>query len=197
MPARGLLRDEGTALWAVALSSIWANLGFTFIVVTAGLQSIPADMYESAYVDGASAWMRFTNVTVPMLGPTLLFVGVVLTSRAFQSYGEFDLLTGGGPAGSTTSLTYLVYGNNSIIRNNSGLQAAVAVLLFLVLAVQGLVARLDPEEAEIWYDGSNLLSAVKLLIGVDPKKDYADNVARVHSHQLSGHAVTADSGTAT
>ena len=135
----GLLRDEGTALWAVALSSIWANLGFTFIVVTAGLQSIPADMYESAYVDGASGWMRFTNVTVPMLGPTLLFAAVVLTSRAFQSYGEFDLLTGGGPNGSTTSLTYLIYGNNSIIKSNSGLQAAVAVLLFVVLLVLSLL----------------------------------------------------------
>ncbi len=135
----GLLRDEGTALWAVALSSIWANLGFTFIVVTAGLQSIPADMYESAYVDGASGWMRFTNVTVPMLGPTLLFAAVVLTSRAFQSYGEFDLLTGGGPNGSTTSLTYLIYGNNSVINANSGLQAAVAVLLFVVLLALSLL----------------------------------------------------------
>ncbi|MCB0999655.1 MAG: sugar ABC transporter permease [Acidimicrobiales bacterium] len=129
----GLLRDEDTALWAVAVSSVWANLGFTFIVVTAGLQSIPAELYESAYVDGASGWTRFTNVTVPMLGPTLLFVGVVLTSRAFQSYGEFDLLTGGGPNGSTTSLTYLVYGTNSVIKSNDGLQAAVAVLLFVVL----------------------------------------------------------------
>lgn len=129
----GLLRDEDTALWAVAVSSVWANLGFTFIVVTAGLQSIPAELYESAWVDGAGGWTRFTNVTVPMLGPTLLFAGVVLTSRAFQSYGEFDLLTGGGPNGSTTSLTYLVYGNNSVIKNNSGLQAAVAVLLFVVL----------------------------------------------------------------
>lgn len=135
----GLLNDEGTALWAVAVSSIWGNLGFTFIVVTAGLQSIPAELYESAYVDGAGSWRRFCNVTVPMLAPTLLFAGVVLTSRAFQSYGEFDLLTGGGPQGSTTSLTYLVYGNNSIIRNNTGLQAAVAVLLFVVLLVLSLV----------------------------------------------------------
>ncbi len=135
----GLLRSEDTALWAVAVSSIWANLGFTFIVVTAGLQSIPADLYESAYVDGAGSWTRFTNVTIPMLGPTLLFAAVVLTSRAFQSYGEFDLLTGGGPDGATTSLTYLVYGNNSIIKNNSGLQAAVAVLLFVVLLVLSLL----------------------------------------------------------
>jgi sn-glycerol 3-phosphate transport system permease protein len=135
----GLLNDEDTALWSVAVSSVWANLGFTFIVVTAGLQGIPADLYESAYVDGASGWTRFTNVTVPMLAPTLLFAAVVLTSRAFQSYGEFDLLTGGGPAGSTTSLTYLIYGTNSVITANRGLQAAVAVLLFVVLLVVSLL----------------------------------------------------------
>lgn len=146
----GLLRSEDTALWAVAVSSIWANLGFTFIVVTAGLQSIPADLYESAYVDGAGSWTRFTNVTIPMLGPTLLFAAVVLTSRAFQSYGEFDLLTGGGPDGATTSLTYLVYGNNSIIKNNSGLQAAVAVLLFVVLLVLSLL-QINGVEKRVHY----------------------------------------------
>jgi sn-glycerol 3-phosphate transport system permease protein len=131
----GLLRDSGTALGSVAISSVWANLGFTFIVVTAGLQSIPKDLYESAFVDGASGWMRFTNVTLPMLAPTLLFASVVLTTRAFQAYGEVDLLTQGGPKpqNSTTTLTYLIYGNESIIRNNDGLQAAAAVLLFVVL----------------------------------------------------------------
>lgn len=131
----GLLNDPDTALWAVALSSVWANLGFTFIVVTAALQSVPAELYESAYVDGAGGWRRFTNVTVPMLGPTLLFVMVVLTSRAFQAYGEFDLLTGGGPQNKTTTVTYLIYGTNSIVRGDDGLKAAVAVLLFLLLLV--------------------------------------------------------------
>lgn len=135
----GLLRNESTALWAVAVSSIWANLGFTFIVATAGLQSIPAELYESAYVDGAGGWTRFSNVTVPMLGPTLLFASVVLAGRAFQSYGEFDLLTGGGPNGSTTSLTYLIYGKNSTIKSDLGLQSSVAVLLFVVLLVLSLV----------------------------------------------------------
>lgn len=131
----GLLNDPGTALTSVAVSSIWANLGFTFIVVTAGLQSIPRELHESAYVDGASPWRRFTEVTVPMLSPTLVFVAVVLTSRAFQAYGEIDLLTNGGPSpqDSTTTLTYLVYGSSSIARNDAGLQSSVAVLLFVVL----------------------------------------------------------------
>jgi sn-glycerol 3-phosphate transport system permease protein len=137
----GLLRDPGTALTATAISSVWANLGFTFILVTAGLQGIPKDLNESAFVDGAGGWMRFTNVTLPLLGPTLLFSTVVLTSRAFQAYGEIDLLTQGGPRpqDSTTTLTYLVYGQESIIRNNDGLQAASAVLLFGVLLILSLM----------------------------------------------------------
>jgi ABC-type sugar transport system permease subunit len=131
----GWLRDPGTALWAVSLSNVWANLGFTFILVTAGLQGIPRDLHEAAAIDGAGKIRRFWSVTVPMLGPTLLFVLIVLTTRAFQSYGEIDLLTQGGPRpyDSTTTLTYFIYGSQSIIRNNIGLQATAAVLLFVIL----------------------------------------------------------------
>lgn len=131
----GWLQDPGTALVAVALSSVWAGLGFTFILVTAGLQGIPRDYYEAAAVDGAGGLRRFWSITVPLLGPTLLFVMIVLTTRAFQTYGEVDLLTDGGPQpqDSTTTLTYFVYGQNSPIRNDAGLQAGAAVLLFLVL----------------------------------------------------------------
>jgi sn-glycerol 3-phosphate transport system permease protein len=137
----GLLRDPSTALWSVALSSVWANLGFTFILVTAGLQSIPDELHEAAAIDGASGTRRFWSITLPMLGPTLLFVVIVLTTRAFQAYGEIDLLTEGGPrpGNPTTTLTYLTYGGNSIIASNAGLQAASAVLLFLVLLVLSML----------------------------------------------------------
>ncbi len=137
----GLLRDPGTALPAVALSSVWASLGFTFIVMTAGLQSVPKDLYESAYVDGAGSFRRFTNVTLPMLSPSILFVTVVLTTRALQTYGEVALLTGGGPEPekSTTTIPYLIYGKNSLISGNLGLKSAAAVLLFLISLVFAIV----------------------------------------------------------
>ncbi|MEI7547151.1 MAG: sugar ABC transporter permease [Actinomycetota bacterium] len=133
----GLLNDSGTALPAVALSSIWASLGFTFIIITAGLQSVPRDLYESAYVDGAGSFRRFTNVTLPMLTPSILFVTVVLTTRALQSYGEIALLTGGGPQDTkaTTTIPYLIYGQNSPVNNNIGVKSASAVLLFLLCLV--------------------------------------------------------------
>jgi sn-glycerol 3-phosphate transport system permease protein len=132
---RGLLRDPGTALWSVAASSVWSSLGFTFILVTAGLQSIPDDVHEAAAIDGAGPSRRFWSITLPLLGPTLLFVVIVLTARAFQAYGEIDLLTDGGPrpGDNTTTLTYLTYGRESIIAASDGLRATTAVLLFLVL----------------------------------------------------------------
>jgi len=137
----GLLRDPTTALPAVALSSIWASLGFSFIVITAALQGIPRELYESAFVDGAGGWTRFTNVTLPMLGPTILFTSVVLTTRAFQAYGEIALLTGGGPDPErpTQTVPYLIYGQNSLIKNDIGLKSTAAVLLFLVLLVLAFV----------------------------------------------------------
>lgn len=137
----GLLQDPGTALPAVALSSIWASLGFTFIVMTAALQGIPRELYESAFVDGAGGWMRFTNVTLPMLSPTILFTSVVLTTRAFQAYAEVALLTGGGPNPErpTESVAYLIYGKTSLVKNDIGLKSSAAVLLFFVLLVLALV----------------------------------------------------------
>lgn len=137
----GLLRDPNTALISVALSSVWASLGFTFILVTAGLQGIPEELHEAAAIDGATGSRRFWAITLPMLGPTLLFVVIVLTTRAFQAYGEIDLLTSGGPRpdDSTTTIAYLTYGGESIINNNDGLQAATAVLLFVVLLVLSML----------------------------------------------------------
>lgn len=131
----GWLRDSGTALTSVAMSSVWAGLGFTFILVTASLQSVPRELYEAAAVDGASGTMRFWRITVPLLMPTLLFVVIVLTTRAFQTFGEVDLLTNGGPRpqDSTTTLTYFVYGESSVIAGDPGLQAGGAVLLFVIL----------------------------------------------------------------
>ena len=135
----GFLQDPDTALWAVSASSIWANLGFTFIIVTAGLQSVPKDLYESAYVDGAGGFMRFTNVTLPLISPVLLFVTVVLTARAFEGFGEIDLLTAGGPKAKTTTLTYLAYGKGLPTAGDDGLRATVTVLLFFVLLILALV----------------------------------------------------------
>jgi ABC-type sugar transport system permease subunit len=135
----GLLNSPSWALVAVSLTTVWQNLGFTFIVMTAGLQSIPDELYESAVMDGAGGWRRFTDVTLPMLSPTILFSAVVLTIGSFQTYGQIDILTDGGPGHATNVLVYNIYGKQSPILGNQGVQAATAIWLFVLLLVLSFV----------------------------------------------------------
>ena len=95
------------------MATVWQNLGFTFIVISAGLQTVPDELLESARIDGAGPWARFRHVTLPLLSPTLLFAVVVLTINAFQTFGQVDLLTQGGPLHSTELLVYHVFQRTS------------------------------------------------------------------------------------
>jgi ABC-type sugar transport system permease subunit len=149
----GLLNSPSWALVAVSASSVWQNLGFTFVVITAGLQSIPEELQESALVDGAGAWRRFFGVTLPLLSPTLLFASVVLTIGAFQTFGQIDLLTKGGPAGHTEVIVYSIFGDRSPISANDGVQAATSILLFLVILVLSL-AQVRFLERRVHYEGA-------------------------------------------
>jgi sn-glycerol 3-phosphate transport system permease protein len=129
------LNDPGAALRAVAITSVWQNLGLVFIIMVAGLQSIPDDLYEAARLDGHGAWSRFRRVTVPMLSPTIMFASVVLLIYAFQSFGQIDLLTPeGGPLKSTNVLVYQLYTTVHKTRD-PGLASAQAMVLFGIILV--------------------------------------------------------------
>jgi sn-glycerol 3-phosphate transport system permease protein len=148
----GLLNSPTWALPAVAFSTTWQNLGFTFIVITAGLQGIPEELFEAAEIDGASGWGRFWNVTLPMLSPTLLFAGTVLMINAFQTYAQIDFLTGGGPGNATEVVVYHIYGGNSPINGNEGVQSASAAILFAITLVVSLV-QFRSLERRVHYGG--------------------------------------------
>jgi ABC-type sugar transport system permease subunit len=128
------LGDPNRALIAVALTTIWQHVGLSFIVFTAGLLAIPAELVESATLDGAGPLARFVHVTIPLLSPTLLFAFVALTINAFQSFGQIDILTGGGPLERTNVLVYSIYA--TAFRDfDQGRAAAAAVVLFAILLV--------------------------------------------------------------
>ena len=103
------LQSTDRALLGVSLSSIWQNLGLTFVIVLAGLQAIPDELDEAAAIDGMGPVRRFFTVTLPLLSPTLLFLVVVLTVFAFQAFAQIDILTEGGPAGSTETLVFKIF----------------------------------------------------------------------------------------
>jgi sn-glycerol 3-phosphate transport system permease protein len=127
------LQRPGWALLSVSATTVWQHLGFTFVVVSAGLQSVPEELLESARLDGAGAWRRFWGVTLPRLAPTLAFATVVLTIHAFESFGQIDLLTQGGPLRATDVLVYSVFRRAS--GDPSGAAAEALVLFVIVLAL--------------------------------------------------------------
>lgn len=125
-------QDPDTALLAVSVSSIWQNLGLTFIIVLAAMQSIPEELTEAATLDGYGAVRRFFKVTLPLLGPTLMFVVVVLVIFAFQAFGQIDILTKGGPQGRTTTLVYRIF---TIQFDDANTAAVMSIGLFALTFV--------------------------------------------------------------
>lgn len=133
-PDPPLLRNPTWALASVAILTVWQNIGFSFILMSAGLQTVPDEVLEAAQIDGARAWRRFWRVTVPMLSPTVFFAIVVGTIIAFQTFGQIHFLTKGEPGGNTNVLAYAIY--DSLQRRNNPSEAAVlAIALFFVTLV--------------------------------------------------------------
>ena len=137
-PNPPFLNNPSWALIAVAVTTIWQNLGLSFILMSSGLQAIPDDLLEAAEVDGAGAWRRFRRVTVPLLSPTIFFAVVVGSIFAFQTFGQIDLLTQGGPLKKTNVLTYFIY-NELREQKNPGKAAVLALALFAITMVLTLV----------------------------------------------------------
>jgi sn-glycerol 3-phosphate transport system permease protein len=129
------LESATWALPAVALITIWQFLGLAFIIMLAGLQSVPDELLEAARIDGANAWARFWRMTVPLLSPTIFFAVVVSTIYAMQSFGAIDILI--GPMNAvrlhTNVLIYNIVNTNSpALGNNTGQAAVMASVLFLI-----------------------------------------------------------------
>ena len=143
-----ILQNTTWALPAVAVTTIWQTLGLTFILMSAGLQSVPDELLEAARVDGAGAWSRFWHVTLPMLSPTVFFAVVIGSIFALQTFGQIDLLTQGGPLKTTNVLTYFIYTN---IGSNPGKAAVLAVALFVITLLFAL-AQVRLLERRVSYD---------------------------------------------
>ena len=132
------LGDPKWAMPAIILLAVWKNFGYNMLIFIAGLQAIPEELYEAAHLDGASAWQRFRHVTIPMLGPTLLFVSVITMIGYFQLFAEPYVMTQGGPLRATTSVVLMMY-EEGFRWWRMGFAAAVAFVLFLVILAATLV----------------------------------------------------------
>jgi multiple sugar transport system permease protein len=131
----GWVNRPGWALLAVALLTVW-QFGAPMVIFLAGLQQIPAELYEAAAVDGAGTWRQFLSVTVPMLSPVLFFNLVLQTIQAFQVFTPaFAVSAGkGGPADSTLVYTMYLY-DRGFVASHMGYASAMAWVLLLVIGV--------------------------------------------------------------
>ena len=128
------LLDPDWALFSVAISTIWMNTGFSFLILLGGLQNIDEHLYESAKIDGAGYFYQLRRITLPMLSPTLFFIITISLINAFQSFGQIDILTKGGPAQSTNLIVYSIY-REAFVNYQFGTASAQAVFLFLCILV--------------------------------------------------------------
>ena len=125
----------GDPLWAMPTIigfAVWKNFGYNMVILLAGLQAVPRELYEAARIDGASTWRQIVHITLPSLGPVLLVVSVITVSGYFQLFAEPYVMTRGDPLQSTVSVLYFMF-EEGFKWWNLGRASAVAFMLFLVI----------------------------------------------------------------
>jgi multiple sugar transport system permease protein len=125
------LGTSGLAMPSIIVMAVWRNFGFLMVIFLAGLQAVPADLYEAARLDGAGRWAQFRHVTLPIMRPTLLFGAVITSIGYLQLFEEPFVMTQGGPLSSTLSVSYHIY--NQFGFGNYGYAAAASYVLFAAI----------------------------------------------------------------
>ncbi|MED5019451.1 sugar ABC transporter permease [Paenibacillus chibensis] len=128
------LQDFHWALPAVIAVTVWKDIGFVSIILLAGLQEISDDYYEASQIDGASSWTQFFKITLPLLTPAMFFVLTISMINSFQLFDQVMIMTGGGPAGSTSTIVEQVY-KNAFMNNKMGFASAQSWVLFAIIFI--------------------------------------------------------------
>lgn len=133
-----ILADPATAMWGPIIANVWFGIPFFAITLLAARKSIPAELYEAAAIDGASAWQQFTKVTLPFLAPTIA-ITVMLRTVWIATFADLIfVMTAGGPAGSTNTIATYIY-ISAFRALDKGYASAVAVLLLVLLIIYALI----------------------------------------------------------
>lgn len=138
LPSPDWLTSPHLALPALIAVDWWHTIGYTFVILLAGLQTVPTQLIEAATVDGANAWQRFWSVTVPLMSPTLFFATVITFIGAFQIFEPMLIMTNGGPNGATQSMVMYTY-EQAFQAFQVGYASAVALVVFLVVMLVTLL----------------------------------------------------------
>jgi multiple sugar transport system permease protein len=141
------LNNSSTAMPAIMIMSIWQAVGFLMVIWLAGLQTISADLYEAAALDGASGWRLFRNVTWPGLLQTRTFVLITITIAAFSLFTQISVMTQGGPLDSTTTVVFMAV-RTGYEQHATGYAAAVSLVFFVIVLAISLAQRFLTRERD-------------------------------------------------
>lgn len=150
IPEQPWLMSSRMALPSIIIFSIWKTLGYNMIIYLAGLQAIPPQFYEAATIDGANAFRRFWNISVPLLAPTTTFILIYNSILSFQVFDQVFVLTGGGPANSTNVVVLELY-RQAFQRYNFGYAAAEAMVLFVFILGVTILQYVYTKRFEVVY----------------------------------------------
>ncbi len=132
------IADVNFALPSIMMIMIWVSIGYNLIIYIAGLQSIPAELYEAAEMDGAKPWQQFRSITLPMLSPTTFFLLITGLIGTFKVFDLVQVLTGGGPANSTTVVVFHLY-ETAFVHLKMGYASTMALVLFVTIFLITLI----------------------------------------------------------
>jgi multiple sugar transport system permease protein len=131
-----------TVLFAIAFVSAWASIGYYTLLFTVGLDSIPGEVYDAAKVDGANSWQIFSKITLPLLNPTLVLVGILAVTASLKNFDLIRVMSGnngtGGPMNSTLTMPLYIY-MEAFTRLNMGRAAAITVIFFFIILIITLI----------------------------------------------------------
>ncbi|UQS86080.1 sugar ABC transporter permease (plasmid) [Nicoliella spurrieriana] len=138
LPQLNWMTDPHLAMITVIVSTVWMNLGFTFLVLFGALQAVPQSLYDAANIEGASKPYQLFKITIPMISPSLFFVGIVTLIGAFKSFGLIDLMTAGGPNNATNLLVYRIY-QDAFLNGNYSQASTESIILTIIIAIMTII----------------------------------------------------------
>lgn len=138
LPALKWINSSDTAMLAVIIVTVWKSLGYGMIFYISALEKVPTELYEANTLDKANAFQRFRDVTLPCISPTTFFLMIITMVNSLQAYDQIQILTQGGPSGSTRTLLYMYY-QLGFEEFDMGQAAAVAVVIILITVLLSLI----------------------------------------------------------
>jgi raffinose/stachyose/melibiose transport system permease protein len=148
--AQDWLGNSSLAIYSIIFVSVWHFVGFTMIIYVAGLQSVPADVYEAAFLDGAGRWSMFKNVTFPLIAPSFTVNIIVNMIVGIKIFDTIFVMTNGGPGTSTENLSILLY-RQAFSFDRMGYASAIAVVMFVTILIFSIVQITVLRKREVEY----------------------------------------------